>query len=145
MYRVKRKRVFEKDSIMDNLVNFAPFVDLLFTLIIVLLIPNQILFGNIKVDIPKGKAEIVVIKQDPITIYVRDDNTIFVNDEEIKINKIVEKIIELAMRDYSVQLFVVADKQVKYGRVISVIDILNSNNFTNVVLVTDLSSDLQKK
>jgi biopolymer transport protein ExbD len=41
------------------------------------------MFGNISIRIPKGKTEIVVVKKEPIAVFVKADGTIFVNEEEI--------------------------------------------------------------
>ncbi len=140
-----RKKICDNDIAISNIVNLTSFVDLLFSLLIIFIVSGQNLFGGISLEIPKGKAEIVVVKKDPIAVFIKNDGTIFVNDEETKFNKIPQVVSELTMKDYSTKIFVLGDKNNLYGRIISVVDVLNSAGFLNVVLVTDLSNNLTKE
>lgn len=140
-----RKKICDNDIAISNIVNLTSFVDLLFSLLIIFIVSGQNLFGGISLEIPKGKAEIVVVKKDPIAVFIKSDGTIFVNNEETKFNKIPQVISELTMKDYSTKIFVLGDKNNLYGRIISVVDVLNSAGFLDVVLVTDLSNNLTKE
>lgn len=140
-----RKKICDNDIAISNIVNLTSFVDLLFSLLIIFIVSGQNLFGGISLEIPKGKAEIVVVKKDPIAVFIKSDGTIFVNDEETKFNKIPQVVSELTMKDYSTKIFVLGDKNNLYGRIISVVDVLNSAGFLDVVLVTDLSNNLTKE
>lgn len=140
-----RKKICDNDIAINNIVNLTSFVDLLFSLLIIFIVSGQNLFGGISLEIPKGKTEIVVVKKDPIAVFIKSDGTIFVNDEETKFNKIPQIVSELTMKDYSTKIFVLGDKNNLYGRIISVVDVLNSAGFLDVVLVTDLSNNLTKE
>ena len=140
-----RKKICDNDIAISNIVNLTSFVDLLFSLLIIFIVSGQNLFGGISLEIPKGKAEIVVVKKDPIAVFIKSDGTIFVNDEETKFNKIPQVVSELTMKDYSTKIFVLGDKNNLYGRIISVVDVLNSAGFLDVVLVTALSNNLTKE
>lgn len=140
-----RKKICDNDIAISNIVNLTSFVDLLFSLLIIFIVSGQNLFGGISLEIPKGKAEVVVVKKDPIAVFIKSDGTIFVNDEETKFNKIPQVVSELTMKDYSTKIFVLGDKNNLYGRIISVVDVLNSAGFLDVVLVTDLSNNLKKE
>lgn len=140
-----RKKICDNDIAISNIVNLTSFVDLLFSLLIIFIVSGQNLFGGISLEIPKGKTEVVVVKKDPIAVFIKSDGTIFVNDEETKFNKIPQVISELTMKDYSTKIFVLGDKNNLYGRIISVVDVLNSAGFLDVVLVTDLSNNLTKE
>lgn len=140
-----RKKICDNDIAISNIVNLTSFVDLLFSLLIIFIVSGQNLFGGISLEIPKGKAEVVVVKKDPIAVFIKSDGTIFVNDEETKFNKIPQVVSELTMKDYSTKIFVLGDKNNLYGRIISVVDVLNSAGFLDVVLVTDLSNNLTKE
>ena len=76
-----RKKICDNDIAISNIVNLTSFVDLLFSLLIIFIVSGQNLFGGISLEIPKGKAEVVVVKKDPIAVFIKSDGTIFVNDE----------------------------------------------------------------
>lgn len=100
------------------------------------------MFGGINLEIPKGKAEIVVVDKDPIAVFVKDNGSIFVNNDEVSFKELAQTVVETAMKDYSTKIFVLGDKNNLYGRIISVVDVLNTAGFEDVVLVTDLNTDL---
>ena len=109
------------------------------------MIPVQVIFGNIKVDIPKGQTDIVVVKNKPLAVFVKSDGTIFVEDAELKLNNLVGYINEITMKDYKRKIFILGDKQNTYGRIISVLDVLNTAGYEDVVLVTDLNINFDDK
>ena len=140
-----RRKKYNDDGFIDNLVNLAPMVDLLFTLLIVFMLPSQALFGNIKVEIPKGQADIIPVKIVPVAVYVTENGSIFLEDNEVRLSNLASEMVDYTMKNYDQKIFILGDKQNSYGRIISVLDALNSAGFKDVVLVTDLENNLKKK
>lgn len=141
--RVRRNK--NTEEAISNIVNLAPMVDLLFTLLIVFMLPTQIMFGNIKVEIPKGQADIVPVKVAPIAVYVTNNGSIFIEDNEVRLSDLASEMIDLTMKNFNRKIFILGDKQNTYGRIISVLDSLNSAGFKDVILVTDLDNNLKNK
>lgn len=139
----RRKKKVSTPTV-DNLVNLAPMVDLLFTLLMVFMLPTQVLFGNIKVEIPKGQADIIPIKVAPVAVYINSNGSIFIEDNEVRLSNLVDEMISYTMKNYNHKIFILGDKHNSYGRVISVLDVLNSAGFKDVILVTDMNKNLKK-
>ena len=140
LYRRKRRR---NSHAINNIINLAPMVDLLFTLLIVFMLPSQILFGNIKVEIPKGQADIVPVKITPVAVYVTSNGSIFLEENEVRLSSLASEMIDYTMKNYNQKIFILGDKQNSYGRIISVLDTLNTAGFKDVVLVTDAEDGLK--
>lgn len=138
-----RRRKNNNDGVISNIINLAPMVDLLFTLLLVFMLPSQVLFGNIKVEIPKGQADIIPIKITPVAVYVTSDGSIFLEENEVRLSSLANDMIDYTMKNYNQKIFILGDKQNSYGRIISVLDALNSAGFKDVVLVTDLENNLK--
>lgn len=132
---LKRKLKRER---LNSYVNFAPFVDVLFALLIVFMVASPIMLGGVNIELPKGKAEIVVVKKEPLVISIKNDGSIFLEKDSIKLNTLANKLSELTLGEKDVKIFVKADKNLTYDRVISVVSAIYNAGFFDVTLVTDL-------
>lgn len=138
-----KRRKNNDEGVVNNLVNLAPMIDLLFTLLMVFMLPSQVLFGNIKVEIPRGQADIIPVKVTPVAVYVTSDGSIFLEENEVRLSNLASEMVDYTMKNYNQKIFILGDKQNSYGRIISVLDALNSAGFKDVVLVTDLENTLK--
>ena len=120
-------------------------VDLLFTLLIVFMLPSQVMFGSVQVEIPKGQADVVPIKVAPVAVYITSNGSIYIEENEVRLSSLADEMIDYTMKNYDQKIFILGDKQNSYGRIISVLDTLNSAGFKDVTLITDLDNNLRKK
>ena len=136
------KSILRRKSLNRNnefsYINFAPFVDFLFSLLIVFMLATSIMLGGVNIELPKGKAEIVVVKKEPLVVSIKKDGSIFLEKDAIKLNTISSKLSELAMGDKDIKIFVKADKDLAYNRVITVVSAIYNAGFFDVTLITDL-------
>ncbi len=123
----------------NNYVNFAPFVDVLFCLLMVFLIASPIMLGGVNIELPKGAAEIIVVKREPLVVSIRKDGSIYLEKDQIKLNTLANKLSELTMGERDIKIFVKADKDIAYNRVITVVSAIYNAGFFDVTLVTDLT------
>ncbi len=123
----------------NNYVNFAPFVDVLFCLLMVFLIASPIMLGGVNIELPKGAAEIIVVKREPLVVSIRKDGSIYLEKDQIKLNTLANKLSELTMGERDIKIFVKADKDITYNRVITVVSAIYNAGFFDVTLVTDLT------
>lgn len=130
--RIKRRVEYNTD------LNLAPFIDTLLVLLIVFMIPSQQVFNGLKLNLPSAIAKIVVLKKDPIKIFILNDGKININNQIIEYKDIVKIVDDLSLKDKYIKIYVMADKDSKYGQVLNVVGKLNENNFKNVTLITDI-------
>ena len=130
--RIKRRVEYNTD------LNLAPFIDTLLVLLIVFMISSQEVFNGLKLNLPSATAKIVVLKKDPIKIFVLSDGKININNQIIDYKDIVKIVDDLSLKDKYIKIYVMADKDSKYGQVLNVVGKLNENNFKNVTLITDI-------
>lgn len=135
---IKRYRI-KKNISYNNDLNLAPFIDILFVLLIAFMIPAQYLFNGLKLNLPSATAKVVVLKKDPIKVYILSDGRININNyANVNYENIVNVVDELSLKDKYIKIYVMADKDSKYGQVLNVVGKLNENNFKNVTLITDI-------
>ncbi len=129
-------RKYNDDSEIN--INIVPLIDILFSILIAFMIPTQTLFGSLNIELPSANAKIVVLKKDPIKLFINKDGVILIEDREVKINNLNKKINELSLKDKNIKIYVLADKRNSYGKVLDVVGKLNKGGFSDVVLISDL-------
>ena len=136
---MSRKRIANKNPYSANAnLNLAPFVDILFSILIVFMVPSQAIFGGMKLELPSADAEVIVLEKDPIKIYIDSNSNVAVNEDFIEYNKLISKVNEVSFKDKNIKIYVIADKANNYGFILNIVGKLKSNGFKDVVLITDL-------
>ena len=73
-----------------------------------------------------------------MVISIKNDGSIFLEKNSIKLNTLANKLSELTLGEKDVKIFIKADKNLTYDRVISVVSAIYNAGFFDVTLVTDL-------
>lgn len=92
----------------------------------------------INVDLPKGSTNPNNEKTQPISVSIKSDGTIFLQEESAKLTSLPNKLLELTGNNLNNKIFVRADKSLDYGRVMEVVRTINLAGFNQIVLVTQL-------
>lgn len=122
---------------MDGRLNLAPFVDLLFSLIIVCLIAMPAIMGGIEVELPRGMTQTQTVIDNALYVTVRNDGSIFVEQEETKFALLAKKLSEFSGGDLTKTIFIKGDSKLNYGDIMRVVTRINNSGFTRVILVTE--------
>ncbi len=135
--RYRLRRIITRNRVRDN-VDFVPFVGILLRLMIVFLIASPVMLGGVNIELPRGAAEIIVVKKEPLVVSIKRDGSLYLEKDPIKLNTLANRLSELTMGETDVKIFVKADKDITYNRVITVVDAIYNAGFFDVTLVTDL-------
>ena len=95
--------------------------------------------SSVNIDLPKGSADQNNEKIQPITVSVKTDGAIFLQEESVKLSVLGAHLIDLSDKNLSNKILVRADKNLDYGRVMEVVRIISVAGFNQVVLVTELA------
>lgn len=137
------RRYIKKVHTQDDInINIVPLIDVLFSILVAFMIPTQSLFGNLDIQLPTADAEIVVLKKDPIKLFVDRNGSIIINKQEVKLKDLTKKINDISFRDKNIKIYILADKKNNYGKILDIFGKLNNNGFKDVVLITDLYNRL---
>jgi len=120
-------------------INITPFVDVLLVLLIIFMVAAPMMTSSIQLELPQGAAKSESEKNPPITISVKADGKVFLQDEEIKLAFIAEKLIKLTDSNLSNKIMVRADKRLDYGRVMDVVKTISQAGFSQIALVTEVA------
>lgn len=120
-------------------INITPFVDVLLVLLIIFMVAAPMMTGSVELELPKGTANAINEKDEPITVSIKSDGSVYLQDEIVKLRLLPERLLDISNNNIDSKIFVRADSKLDYGRVMEVVRTINSTGFTQVVLVTELS------
>ncbi len=118
-------------------INVTPMVDVMLVLLIVFMITAPLLAVGVPVDLPKTDAHSLNAETEPLTITVRPDGSVFLQETPIDLEVLVPRLTAIAGNGYEERIFLRADKNTAYGEVMKVMARIHSAGFTNIGLVTD--------
>jgi biopolymer transport protein TolR len=119
-------------------INITPFVDVLLVLLIIFMIAAPMMTSGIDVSLPKGSGDPTSEKTKPISVTIKQDGTIFVEEDLVKISFLSSKLMERTDKNLDSKIHVKADQGLDYGRVMNVVKQINESGFSKVILVTEL-------
>jgi len=120
-------------------INITPFVDVLLVLLVIFMIAAPMMTSSVNLELPKGTTVATSEKSQPIVISVKDDGSIFLQDEAIKLSLIPNKLTDITSGNLNTKILVRADKKLDYGRVMEVVKTVSIAGFNQIVLVTELA------
>ncbi|HUB85387.1 MAG TPA: protein TolR [Rhizomicrobium sp.] len=126
-------------------INVTPFVDVMLVLLIVFMVTAPLLTVGVPVDLPKTKAQALGQDRQPLSVTVRRDGSIYLQNTPISEDALVPKLEAISANGYDQRIFVRGDRSVDYGRVMQVMAEISAAGFTHIGLVTDVAHPRDRK
>jgi biopolymer transport protein TolR len=120
-------------------INVTPFVDVMLVLLIVFMVTAPLLTVGVPVDLPKTRAQALGQDREPLSVSVKSDGTIYLQNTRVSEDDLVPRLTAIAANGYDQRIFVRGDKSVDYGRVMQVMALISAAGFTHIGLVTDIA------
>jgi biopolymer transport protein TolR len=120
-------------------INVTPFVDVMLVLLIVFMVTAPLLTVGVPVDLPKTKAQPLSQDREPLSVSVRRDGRIYLQNTPVSEDDLVPRLTAISGNGYDQRIFVRGDKAVDYGRVMQVMAMISAAGFTHIGLVTDIA------
>ena len=122
-------------------INVTPFVDVMLVLLIIFMVAAPLMTVGVPIDLPKTKASALNADTQPITVSVKADGQVFLQETAIPIDEVAAKLQAVATTGYTERVFVRGDGNAPYGIVADVMSRIQAGGFTNIGLVTDQKPD----
>ncbi|MEO3428881.1 protein TolR [Pelagibius sp. CAU 1746] len=119
-------------------INVTPFVDVMLVLLIVFMVTAPLLTVGVPVDLPKTQAQSIADPEEPLVISVNAEGTIYIQDTEVELNKLVPRLRAITESKPDTRIFVRGDRAIAYGRIMQVMGTVNSAGFKRVALIAEL-------
>ncbi|MEO0271277.1 MAG: biopolymer transporter ExbD [candidate division WOR-3 bacterium] len=116
-------------------INITSLADVSITLLVIFLITSPLLQTGFEVNLPKSK-KVEEIKDEEITITIRNDKKIFVGEEEVEFSKL-PLYLELLKKKGKKRVFIKADKDLSYGFVMEFVGELREKGFEKLGFIIE--------
>jgi len=133
------KRRHRRRAVMSE-INVTPMVDVMLVLLIVFMVSAPLLTVGVPIDLPQTQAKSLDQDREPLTVSVKLDGGVFLQNSEIKVDELVPKLqaITQARGGLDERIYVRGDRKVDYGTVMRVMGRLSAAGFRRVALVTEV-------
>jgi biopolymer transport protein TolR len=135
-----RRRGRRRAAVMSE-INVTPFVDVMLVLLIIFMVAAPLLTVGVPIDLPQTQAKGLDQDREPLTVSVRTDGTVFLQNSEIKVDELVAKlqaIVQARGGGPDERIYVRGDRKVDYGTVMKVMGRLSAAGYRRVALVTEI-------
>lgn len=129
-------------------INLTPFVDIMLCLLIVFMVAAPLMQQGLDVNLPQAKAPIMERTREDIILTVKKDGSIYIGDEPspITIGTLEEKLGAIFQDREKKDLYIKADENVVYGRVVSVMSIAKEAGIERIGMITQpISREKEEK
>jgi biopolymer transport protein TolR len=119
-------------------INVTPLVDVMLVLLIIFMITAPMLHQGIDVALPRSTADsLPVDSEDPLVVSIRDDGLVYIQDEPVDKTLLADRLEAILAQRGDETVFLKGDRNVAYGEVISVLDLLQDSGITRIGMVTE--------
>src|SRR6201982_1085318 len=133
------RRRHPRHAVMSE-INVTPMVDVMLVLLIIFMVSAPLLTVGVPIDLPQTQAKSLDQDKEPLTVSVKLDGEVFLQNAEIKVDELVPKLqaITQARGGLAERIYVRGDRKVDYGTVMRVMGRLSAAGFRRVALVTEV-------
>jgi biopolymer transport protein TolR len=119
-------------------INVTPFVDVMLVLLIIFMVAAPLLTQGVPIDLPDSKAKAISDEDNkPLEVSISKDGRIFVGETEVDEERIVTILTSMTENNPDRRIYIRGDKGIDYGKVMSVLGIINGAGFNKVALISE--------
>ena len=133
--RGRRRRRARRGALSE--INVTPLVDVMLVLLIIFMISAPLLTVGVPVDLPKTEAAAVNDERQPLTLTIRRDGQVFIQETAIPLPDLSVRLKAMAGDGLDRPIYVRADGGAPYTFVAQVMARLSVSGFTKIDLITD--------
>ena len=118
-------------------INVTPLVDVMLVLLIIFMISAPLLTVGVPLQLPKTEAGAMQDQNEPLTVSIRADGEVFLNQTQVQFSALSPALREVAGAGMARPIYVRADGRASYAIVAQVMAALSASGFSNINLITD--------
>ncbi len=132
-----------KDQLMSD-INVTPFVDVMLVLLIIFMVTAPMMMQGVNVSLPQATSKPLPAETDQLIITINKDNQIFINDYQVTLNFLQERLKKIIENRNDREVYLKADKRIAYGMVVRVMSEIKEAGVEKLGMVTEPISDDKK-
>jgi len=124
------------DTLLSD-INVTPFVDVMLVLLIIFMVTAPMMVQGVNVSLPETEnADNIATEEDQLIVSIDKDNKILINDFEVGIDLLKEKLEAIFKSRSTKNVFLKADKNIPYGTVVRVMSEIKGAGVEKLGMVT---------
>ena len=137
-------RLDHGDETLDEVheINVTPFIDVILVLLIIFMIAAPLATVDISVNLPTANAEPTPRPDKPLFLTLKSDLSVSLDEQSINRTALATALDQATAGDKQQRVFLRADKSVRYGELMSLMNELRNAGYLHVALV-GLEADRQ--
>jgi len=121
--------------------NVVPMIDIMLVLLIIFMVAAPMMTSGVPIDLPQTQAGALNAQTQPITISIKQDGQVFLQETQIEAADIAAKLQAIATTGYNERIFVRGDGKAPYGVIADVMSRIQEAGYKNIGLVTQQITD----
>ena len=118
-------------------INVTPFVDVMLVLLIIFMVTAPMMMQGVDVSLPEATAEPLESEKDHLIITIDTKNQVFINDFQVSVDGLGEKLKKILEGRSDREVFLKADKDISYGTVVQVMAEVKGAGVEKLGMVTE--------
>ena len=116
-------------------INVTPFIDVMLVLLIIFMVAAPLATVDVRVNLPASTSTPQPRPEKPVYLSVKEGNQLFVGNDAVNKEGLVQKIIEQTQGNKESTIFFQADKSIDYATLMSIMDDLRSAGYLKIGLM----------
>ena len=119
-------------------INVTPLVDVMLVLLIIFMIAAPMLHQGVEVALPRADAANLPMRvEDPLVVSIDRDGNVYLQESRVAAEDLVDRVSDQIKARGDESVFLKGDREVPYGKVIEVLDILHRGGIVRVGMITE--------
>lgn len=133
----RRRRRSQATAPMSE-INVTPFVDVMLVLLVIFMVAAPLMTVGVPIRLPETAATALpASEEEPLTVTLAPDGRVLIQTTEVPAGDLVTRLRAIAGERADDRIFLRADGDIPYARVMQVMGALNAGGFPRIGLVTD--------
>jgi biopolymer transport protein TolR len=129
--------VGEKEEEVKSEINVVPLCDVLLVLLIIFMVITPFLQKGVDVRLPTALNTINMPDNPEVVLAIKKDGSIYVNNDQATEENLQTMLEEAFMMVSEKKLYLRADQDLEYGKVVDIIDIIHNAGLEIVGIITE--------
>jgi biopolymer transport protein TolR len=118
-------------------INVTPFVDVMLVLLVIFMVTAPMMMQGVDVALPETTSEPLAAQKEHLTITINQQNQIYINDYQVSLDFLQEKLIKIFEGREDREVYLRADKGIPYGVVVRVMSEIKGAGVEKLGMVTE--------
>jgi TonB system transport protein ExbD (group 1) len=116
-------------------INVTPFIDVMLVLLIIFMVAAPLATVDVAVNLPASTAEPQPRPDKPVFLTVRRDLTLAIGEQTVSRDSLALGLSAVTKGDTNTRIFLRADKEVAYGQLMEVMNLMRRAGYLKIALV----------